>query len=118
MRLFTALDPSAEVLENLKGLLERLRPTAPLRWNRAENLHLTLKFIGQWPEPELPALREALGKVPAPPPFGVTVRGLGFFPHARAPRVFWAGVEAAAGLAQLVAQIDQALLLRFAFNLF
>ncbi len=108
MRLFTAVDPSPEVVDNLTELLNRLRPAARLRWSQAEKLHLTLKFIGEFPAERLGGLQEILRAAPAPSPFEVAVRRVGFFPHARAPRVFWAGVEAPAELAKLAAAIDLA----------
>lgn len=109
MRLFTAVDASPEVHENLKELLRRLEPTARLRWTRPGNLHLTLKFIGEWPEERLEELQRALASVPSPPRFEVKFSGLGFFPNARSPRVFWAGMEPSPELTQLAAGIDRAL---------
>ena len=109
MRLFTALDPSPEVYENLERLLSQLRSVARIRWSRPENLHLTVKFIGEWPEDKLPALGDALRKVPEPPPFDVQVSRLGFFPNAKAPRVFWAGVNGGPELDELANQVDKAL---------
>ncbi|HYM12036.1 MAG TPA: RNA 2',3'-cyclic phosphodiesterase [Bryobacterales bacterium] len=108
MRLFAALDLSREVEAKLVELLERLRPAAKLRWSPAENLHLTLKFIGEFPGERLEELRAALGGV-AMAPIEARVAGLGFFPNARGPRVFWAGVEAGAELAELAARIEAAL---------
>ena len=81
MRLFTAVDPSREVHENLVRLLERLRPEARLRWTRPENLHLTLKFIGEYPEGELSQLETVLRAVEWPRAFEVRLRGSGFFPN-------------------------------------
>ena len=109
MRLFTALDPSSEVHEQLQALLDRLRPTVRLRWTKPENLHLTVKFIGEWPPDRLAELQRALASVPAPPRFEVRFSGVGFFPNARAPRVFWVGVEAVPELTRLAADIDRAL---------
>ncbi|MBI3668113.1 MAG: RNA 2',3'-cyclic phosphodiesterase [Acidobacteria bacterium] len=109
MRLFTALDLSQEVFENLQRLLNKLRPAARLRWSRPESLHLTLKFIGEWPEEKLEALCEMLQGVPAPAPFEVQVSGVGFFPNAKAPRVFWAGIAACPELSQLAGEVDRAL---------
>jgi RNA 2',3'-cyclic 3'-phosphodiesterase len=108
MRLFTALDASPEVEAKLAGLLAELRPKAKLRWSRTENLHLTLKFIGEFPRERLDELRAALVSV-AVQPVEVRVAGLGFFPNARAPRVLWAGIEAGPELAALAAQINEAL---------
>ena len=109
MRLFTAVDPSLEVIESLRDLLLRLQPTARLRWSRPENLHLTLKFIGEWPEEKIPALLEALGSVPAPAALEMNLSGLGFFPNPRSPRVFWVGVQAPPELAELAVNIDRML---------
>jgi 2'-5' RNA ligase len=50
MRLFTAIDLPAEVLDPLREFLARLRPLAKLHWSPVENLHITTKFIGEWPE--------------------------------------------------------------------
>ena len=50
MRLFTAIDISVEVREELRRLLNRLRPLAKLNWSPVENMHITTKFIGEWPE--------------------------------------------------------------------
>jgi 2'-5' RNA ligase len=109
MRLFTAIDPSPEVRENLDRVLSRLRPTANLRWSRAENIHVTLKFIGEFPDAETPRLQEVLAALPFPEPFEIRVGGLGFFPNARAPRVFWVGVHAPPALAALAQTIEKAL---------
>lgn len=108
MRLFTALDLTPEVANALRDLLELLQPAARLRWSRPENLHLTLKFIGEWPEEKLDDLRRALAAV-AVQPVDVKLAGLGFFPNARAPRVFWVGIDAPPEMAALAARIDRAI---------
>ena len=108
MRLFTALDPSPDVHDNLSRLLDRLRPAARLRWSRREGLHLTLKFIGQWPENRLAELRQALSGVTFAP-FEIRFSGLGFFPNPRSPRVFWAGIQAGPELGKLAALVDRTL---------
>lgn len=108
MRLFTALDPTPEVHDALKRLLDRLRPAARLRWSRPEGLHLTLKFIGQWPDTRLSEMSQALSGVTFAP-FDVRFSGLGFFPNPRSPRVFWVGVQAGPELGELAAQVDRAL---------
>jgi len=107
--LFTAIDLPADVLDNLESLLERLKPTAPLRWSLRENLHVTTKFIGEWPEHRRAELEAVLAGLTAFDPIPISLRGLGFFPHERAPRVFWVGVEAGPGLADLARQTDAAL---------
>jgi RNA 2',3'-cyclic 3'-phosphodiesterase len=94
MRLFTAIDLPAEMLEKLGEFLARLRPLAKLRWTAVENLHITTKFIGEWPESRIEDMKTALGRVHQSGPIDVAVRGVGWFPNLQRPRVFWAGVEA------------------------
>jgi 2'-5' RNA ligase len=107
MRLFTALDLPEDVVGNLERLLGELRPVARIGWSTPANLHITTKFIGEWPDERLEELKQTLAAVQARPAIEVAVRKVGFFPNARAPRVFWCGVEAP-GLAQLAAETDQA----------
>jgi RNA 2',3'-cyclic 3'-phosphodiesterase len=107
MRLFTALDLSGEVLGNLEATLARLRPTAPIRWSRPENLHITTKFIGEWPEARLDELKTSLAAVPARDPIPVHLRDLGAFVNPKKPRIFWCGIDAP-GLDALAADTEAA----------
>jgi 2'-5' RNA ligase len=109
MRLFTGFDLPESVVANLDALISRLRPTARIKWSPPQNLHITTKFIGEWPEERLDELKAALAAVPGHPPFDVRIRGLGFFPNPHHPRVFWAGIEAPPDLADLAAETDHAL---------
>ncbi len=109
MRLFTAIELSAEVTENLRLLLDRLRPAAKLSWTRVENLHITTKFIGEWPEERLDEVKRALESVKSPGPIAIDIHGIGWFPDARRPRVLFAGVKAADELADLAQATDDAL---------
>jgi len=107
MRLFTGLDLPGEVIGNLERLLDRLRPTARIQWSPPRNLHITTKFIGEWPEERLEEMKSALGALGARPRIAVHVHQAGFFPNARAPRVFWCGIEAP-GLDALAVETDRA----------
>lgn len=101
MRLFTAIEPSPDTLANLKILLDSLRPAAPLRWSPPANLHVTTKFIGDWPESRLAELTAALSAISLPAPFPLAIRGLAWFPNPHQPRVLFAGVHAGPPLHQL-----------------
>ena len=103
MRLFTAIDILGDVKAALAALLERLRPLADLRWIPVEKLHITTKFIGEWPEEELGELKGALASVQAPAPVDIVIRGLG-----RLPRVLYAAVEANEALTALAAATERA----------
>lgn len=107
MRLFTGLDLAPEVAANLERLLAQLRPTARIQWSPPANLHITTKFIGEWPDQRLAELKTALAAVPAREAIPVRIHHVGFFPNPHAPRVFWCGIEAP-GLAELAAATDRA----------
>lgn len=108
MRLFTGIDLPEDVRERLERLLMHLRPCAHLKWSPVYNLHVTLKFIGEWPQEKLPQLEEALKTVVSRGPISADVKGLGWFPNPHHPRVFWAGVHGGEGLPMLVKDIDTA----------
>ena len=107
MRLFTAIDLPAEVKQTLAELLDRLRPTAPWRWSPVENLHITTKFIGEWPEARLDEMKDMLRAVKAAP-IDIAVGELGFFPNPKRPRVFWAGVGGGEALLALARDTEAA----------
>ena len=109
MRLFVAIDLPQQVISNLERLIAHLRPTARIRWSRAENLHLTTKFVGEWPQERLEELKAELRGLTQREPIPIEVRELGFFPNSHSPRVFWASVQAPPGLAELARDTDGAL---------
>jgi 2'-5' RNA ligase len=110
MRLFTAIDLPAEMLLRLERLLSGLRPEALIKWSPLDNLHITTKFIGEWPERRLEELDQALAGLTPREPFDIAVHDLGWFPNERSPRVLWAGVHAGAWLKQLMAETEERLL--------
>jgi 2'-5' RNA ligase len=109
MRLFCGIDVPEDVRERLERLLMHLRPAAHLKWVPVYNLHLTLKFIGEWPEEKLPVLEAALHSIAKRPVIPLELRGLGWYPNARNPRVFWAAVEGGDALPALAHDIEAAL---------
>ncbi len=109
MRLFTAIEPPAEMLLCLERLLSTLRPEALIKWSPLDNLHITTKFIGEWPESRLPELDPVLATLTPREPFDIEVRDLGWFPNERSPRVLWAGVHGGAPLKNLLADTEERL---------
>lgn len=109
MRLFCGLDVSEGVQRRLAELVGQLRQAARLRWTSVENLHITTRFIGEWPAGRLHQLRQALAPLAAREPIPIQVRALGWFPDPRRPRVFWAGIEAPPALSELALATDTAL---------
>ena len=106
MRLFIALDIDEAVRERIARFVEGVSGfAADARWMRPESLHVTLKFIGEQPEPVVDQIKQALSNVSASAA-EIRFRGYGFFPTARSARVFWVGIEAGPQLATLAAAID------------
>src|SRR3982751_5878924 len=109
MRIFTAIDLSSDVLLRLERLLSTLRPEAQINWSPLDNLHITTKFIGQWPEERLPELTNALSSLLPCQPFRVELKNLGWFPNSRSPRVLWVGVNGGEALTDLAWKTEEKL---------
>ena len=108
MRLFIGLDVPYEMRRNLELLLQLLKPTADINWSPTSNLHITTKFIGEWPEDRLPELKSALQEIPRPGHLNIAIRGLGWFPNPHQPRILFTAVQASPVLEQLARNTDTA----------
>ena len=106
MRLFTAILLPPETLLRLERLLSALRPEALISWSPLDNLHITTKFIGSWPQNRLSELDAALAGIPPRAAFEVHLRDMGWYPDHRSPRVLWAGVESCPALLSLAKDIE------------
>lgn len=113
-RLFVAVPLPPEPLAACQALIDAVR-AGPLgdvpRWVHLENLHLTVRFLGETPPDLTPdaalAVRDALEGFRA---FDVVLAGAGSFPEARKPRALWLGIErGAAELGALADALDPAL---------
>ena len=111
MRAFVAVFPPLELRKQALVSARRLPSDDRVRWSRPENVHLTLKFLGNVQEEALNGLRAALGEVCAGhAPFDAVLEGVGAFPSERRARILWAGVNVgSARLRSLAADIDTAL---------
>jgi 2'-5' RNA ligase len=110
VRTFVAVLLPDELRSRLALEIDGLRRHASgVSWVAAENLHITLKFLGSVDESRLAEIGDALRRVASVPAFDVAVGGLGAFPTLARPRVIWAGTAAAPAFAQLAEGIDRAL---------
>ncbi|MBW0148990.1 RNA 2',3'-cyclic phosphodiesterase [Marinobacter arenosus] len=96
-RLFFALDVPAPVK---KRLLKVSAPVAGAKWQNANQLHLTLLFLGQVDSELLPEIRAALRELPLAR-FNLEVRDVGCFGQPDTPRNLWAGVSPEAPVSAL-----------------
>lgn len=110
MRLFTGIALGDGVRENVLKELKPFREAGvPLRWTDAQNLHLTLKFIGEVAEPVAARVGAVLEALPPGPPFRLRLRGFGKFPGGQELNVLWAGVEESRELRALFSGMEDAL---------
>lgn len=95
MRCFVAIELPEHIRDRLAELQQQLTPLArEIRWTRPEQIHLTLKFLGEMPDDRVAELcavvvaaAGGLGPIP------LEVSGLGCFPPRGGARVVWAGLE-------------------------
>jgi 2'-5' RNA ligase len=104
-RLFVAIDLPESIREELGAMCFGI-PGA--KWVEPEQLHLTLRFIGEVDGGVFADIREALEGVRAEP-FAMRLKDFGHFPPRRQPRVLWVGVEAGDGLARLRGRVEHVL---------
>jgi len=110
MRVFVAVDPPAEVVDDLDAFLEARRDSGDgLRWTPPSQWHLTLAFMAAAPERVIEDLVGRLGDVVEPrAPVGLAVVGGGCFPDVSRARVLWAGVQGGTALAPLARSLRSA----------
>jgi len=96
-RVFAAIDISEEVREEILNYVVDLRAGfdgVPVKWEKAEKLHITVKFAGLVDEEQLKAFREQIQKAAeSVAPFQVKIASTGAFVKRRGPSVLWLGTK-------------------------
>jgi 2'-5' RNA ligase len=112
LRTFIAVEIPSSIHQAILQRTESLRKTlgtAIVRWVPVQNIHLTLKFLGDVAPANVDALTQMLdveaGRVD---PFDIHIGGLGSFPSLKRPHVLFVGVQAPAGLEALYRGIESA----------
>jgi RNA 2',3'-cyclic 3'-phosphodiesterase len=106
MRIFVGIDLDPAVRSRISRFVEDVVGFAPdARWTHPESLHLTLKFIGEQKPERVEAIAERLRQITSSA-FEICCSGYGFFPSAKAPRVFWTGIQGGLQLPALAESID------------
>lgn len=111
IRAFLAVDLDSEVLERICRATDSLRERIPsIRWVPKENLHLTVKFLGNIEETQVTAIATALRPRLSPfSRFTISAKGLGVFPERGRPKILWVGL-AGKELTELAANVESCLL--------
>ncbi|HJT78661.1 MAG TPA: RNA 2',3'-cyclic phosphodiesterase [Gemmataceae bacterium] len=113
IRTFVAVGLDKSVHDRTVALQEHLAATgAEVKWVEPENLHVTLLFLGEVVDRDVPAVCRAVAGACAPlAPFRMSVQGAGCFPNPRRPRTLWVGVgEGAQALVALHDALEPPLL--------
>ena len=97
IRAFIAIrltQPVEHALADIAHTLALTVPSGGVRWVRTEQIHLTLRFLGDTPTAKLDAIGKAMdAAVSGALPFSLHLSGVGAFPDRRRPRVIWAGLD-------------------------
>lgn len=109
MRSFIAIELPGEVKASLAEIQQSLKKSgADIRWVKTDNIHLTLKFLGDIEEKSIPGIVQALkGACRNHKVFSIDISGIGSFPVKKSPRVLWSGISDNGELMQLQAEIDE-----------
>ena len=102
-RLFVAVRPPEDIIDLL---VDAMDDSPALRWVPPDNLHLTLRFIGEVQRPQAEDIARALGRIRADR-FTVRLAGAGAFEQ-RGGGAVWAGLEPKAPVGALAAKVDRA----------
>jgi 2'-5' RNA ligase len=112
IRAFLAVNPPdhwhRELSLRVDPVRQALKGCSALRWAPPHNWHLTLQFLGNWPEARLKVLKEASGNRAAPSAFSLSPRGLGAFPDLRHPRVLFLQLDGGQAIVNLVEWVREA----------
>src|SRR4030095_12325418 len=96
-RVFAAIDISEEVREEVCTYIATLRSEfeqVPVKWEKPEKLHITVKFAGSVDDGQLKAFNEQIQAVTSTlAPFQLKIVGSGAFVKRRGPSVLWLGTD-------------------------
>ncbi|MCX5668276.1 MAG: RNA 2',3'-cyclic phosphodiesterase [Candidatus Omnitrophica bacterium] len=95
MRTFIAIELSAEIKDSLAQIQSHLKYSgADVKWVEKDNIHLTLKFLGEISEEKLQQVIAALEIITRViKPFEISIKDIGAFPNINYPRVIWVGLD-------------------------
>lgn len=111
MRLFIGLKLPKKQKARIHRAARPLREEdLPVRWVEPDNLHVTLKFLGQVRKDRISEIEGIVGRIAAATrAFSAGLGGFGAFPTIRRPRVVWLGVEATTELRWLKQDLEWSL---------
>lgn len=110
LRAFIAIELPKNTLDAIEKQTARLRQTLGndiIRWVPTQNMHLTLKFLGDIATSHIEFLKQLLTReANLHPQFNLQLGGLGSFPTSRQPRLLWIGIHAPTDLISLQKSVE------------
>jgi|SRR5687768_7174940 len=112
LRAFIAVELPLEIRQNVQQATSSLRRDigSLIRWVALENMHLTLKFLGDIPSENVEVLTQLIhAQADSFNSFDIHLSGIGSFPNPRRPRVIYVGIQAPAALEAFQRQMESAI---------
>ncbi|MFO7766784.1 MAG: RNA 2',3'-cyclic phosphodiesterase [Pelovirga sp.] len=111
MRIFIAIELPPQIKQHLGDITRQLRCSdVTAGWVKPDNLHLTLKFLGDVDDTRLPRLAEKISQIARQQnSFTANLNGFGFFPSSKRPRILYAAIKEPLPFKQLVQHLDRLL---------
>ena len=96
-------------MDQIAGFIDGLRKFTGFKWVARDNLHITLKFLGEIEPEQVTRLDTNLSRIGGIRPFRATLSGVGAFPNLSSPRALWIGVgEGSEEMSKLAASVEKA----------
>lgn len=111
VRSFIAIELTKEIKDKLNKIQDELeKSNADVKWVEPENIHLTLRFLGNVEEKKLEDIKRILEKISEKHiRFSIELSGIGAFPKISSPRVIWIGIEKGEELFQIFSELEDEL---------
>jgi 2'-5' RNA ligase len=112
LRCFIAIDFDQTVIQSIVEIQKSFKNIAflSIRWVKADNLHLTLKFLGETDSKKIPLVKEIMDRISTSmTPFNIRLSQMGVFPGWRNPRILWLGIEKSDDILSLASKIEKEL---------
>ena len=110
IRAFIAIDLPQPIQDSIEKQTARLQKTLGdqiIRWTSIQNMHLTLKFLGNIPASHVDFLKQMLTQTAdSHSAFDLQIGGIGSFPNGKMPRILWLGVQPPAVLTSLQKNVE------------
>ena len=113
MRTFIAVDFSPQIIRKITEIIDYFKTQTPnnaIKWVAPENLHLTVKFLGEVKENEIDNIKNLINQsLTDEDAFEIGVEGLGMYPNSHKPRVIWLGIKGGKPLIAIHNKLEKAL---------